>query len=410
MSNGSNDAVAPNAQRLLWAGFMAILAAGMGFSIRGGILTQWANKFGFTMTELGTITGGGLTGAGIIILAGAFMADKVGYGKLMALAFVTHFVSAVLTLAAGPAFLAGGKPLAFQCLYWGMFLFAVGNGICEAVVNPLVATLFPKNKTHYLNILHAGWPGGLIIGGLVSYFMNPDGAEPVSWQVQMTLFLLPVVLYGLMLLGQRFPRSEASEAGVSYGVIESLRAARPQLKFLELAHRLDRDTSGLLILTKKRAALTAIHAALREGRLRKRYLALVKGKWKGDARRVSLPLRKYLSGSGERRVSVDATGRESQTLFRRKRAFRDCTLLWAELLTGRTHQIRVHLAHLGHPVLGDDKYGDFELNREIARTGLRRMFLHAAELELEHPLSGQKLKLDSPLPVALARFLDSLPA
>lgn len=219
MSNGSNDAVAPNAQRLLWAGFMAILAAGMGFSIRGGILTQWANKFGFTMTELGTITGGGLTGAGIIILAGAFMADKVGYGKLMALAFVTHFVSAVLTLAAGPAFLAGGKPLAFQCLYWGMFLFAVGNGICEAVVNPLVATLFPKNKTHYLNILHAGWPGGLIIGGLVSYFMNPDGAEPVSWQVQMTLFLLPVVLYGLMLLGQRFPRSEASEAGVSYGVM-----------------------------------------------------------------------------------------------------------------------------------------------------------------------------------------------
>ena len=198
-------------------------------------------------------------------------------------------------------------------------------------------------------------------------------------------------------------------SGVSYGVIESLRAARPQLKFLELAHRLDRDTSGLLILTKKRAALTAIHAALREGRLRKRYLALVKGKWKGDARHVSLPLRKYLSGSGERRVSVDATGRESQTVFRRKRAFRDCTLLWAELLTGRTHQIRVHLAHLGHPVLGDDKYGDFELNRAVAKTGLKRMFLHAAELELEHPLSGEKLKLASPLPDALARFLDSQP-
>ena len=137
----------------------------------------------------------------------------------MALAFVTHFVSAVLTLAAGPVFAAGGKPWAFQCLFWGMFLFAVGNGICEAVVNPLVATLFPKNKSHYLNILHAGWPGGLIIGGLISYFMNPDGAEPVAWQIQMTLFLIPVVLYGLMLLGQRFPKSEASEAGVSYGVM-----------------------------------------------------------------------------------------------------------------------------------------------------------------------------------------------
>ena len=217
MSNGGTDAAAPNAQRLLWAGFMAILAAGVGFSIRAGILNQWADQFGFTMTELGQITGGGLTGFGIIILAGAFIADKVGYGKLMALAFLTHFVSAVLTLAAGAAFASGGKPAAFQCLYWGMFLVAVGNGICEAVVNPLVASLFPKNKAHYLNILHAGWPGGLIIGGLLSYFMNPDKAVPVGWQIQMSMFMLPVVFYGLMLLGQKFPKSEAGAAGVSYG-------------------------------------------------------------------------------------------------------------------------------------------------------------------------------------------------
>lgn len=217
MSNEGNDAVAPNAQRLLWAGFMAILAAGVGFSIRAGILNQWAEQFGFTMTELGAITGGGLTGFGIIILAGAFIADKVGYGKLMALAFLTHLISAILTLAAGTAFASGGKDAAFQCLYWGMFLFAVGNGICEAVVNPLVATLFPKNKTHYLNILHAGWPGGLIVGGLLSYFMNPDKATPVAWQIQMSIFMAPVVLYGLMVLGQKFPKSEAGEAGVSYG-------------------------------------------------------------------------------------------------------------------------------------------------------------------------------------------------
>lgn len=217
MSNGGNDAAAPNAQRLLWAGFMAILAAGVGFSIRAGILNQWAEQFGFTMTELGAITGGGLTGFGIIILVGAFIADKVGYGKLMALAFLTHFVSAVLTLAAGAAFTSGGKAAAFQCLYWGMFLFAVGNGICEAVVNPLVASLFPKSKTHYLNILHAGWPGGLIVGGLLSYFMNPDGAKHVDWKIQMSIFMVPVILYGVMLLGQRFPKSEAGAAGVSYG-------------------------------------------------------------------------------------------------------------------------------------------------------------------------------------------------
>lgn len=219
MTDGKSEGIAPNAQRLLWAGFMAILAAGVGFSVRGAILTQWAQKYGFTMTELGNITGGGLTGAGIIILVGAVIADKVGYGKLMALAFLSHFASAVVTLAAGTAYSMGGKDAAFWCLYCGMFLFAVGNGICEAVVNPLVATLFPTNKTHYLNILHAGWPGGLIIGGLIAYFMNPDKAKPVDWMVQMSLFLIPVLLYGVMILGQRFPKSEASHAGVHYGVM-----------------------------------------------------------------------------------------------------------------------------------------------------------------------------------------------
>jgi len=207
----------PNAQRLLWAGFMAILAAGVGFSIRAGILGQWAEQYGFTQTELGAITGGGLTGFGIIILLSSLIADRIGFGPLMLAAFVMHLVSAGLTLATGAAFAAGGKPLAFQCLFWGMFLFAIGNGIAEAVVNPLVATLFPRNKTHYLNILHAGWPGGLILGGLASYFMAGSAdAKPVDWRIQISLFLIPVVLYGLMMLGQRFPKSEASSSGVSY--------------------------------------------------------------------------------------------------------------------------------------------------------------------------------------------------
>jgi len=222
MSTGQVETTAPNAQRLLWAGFMAILAAGVGFSIRGGILGDWGEQFGFTQGDLGKITGGGLTGFGIIILIGALLADKLGYGTLMVLAFLSHLASAILTLAATPIFNSmgglesggdGAKGAAYQCLFWGMFLFAIGNGIAEAVVNPLVATLFPKNKTHYLNILHAGWPGGLIIGGLLSYFM----VGKVGWEIQMGLFLIPTILYGAMLLGQKFPRSEASESGVSYG-------------------------------------------------------------------------------------------------------------------------------------------------------------------------------------------------
>lgn len=220
----SNETTAPNAYRLLWAGFMAILAAGVGYSVRGGILGQWANQFGFTMTELGTITGGGLTGFGIVIIISSLVADKLGYGKLMAGAFLLHIVSAGLTFAAPAAYASGGKDAAFQCLFWGMFLFAIGNGLCEAVVNPLTATLFPKNKTHFLNILHAGWPAGLVLGSLASFFMaaktNEAGdviAPPVDWMVQMSLFLIPVILYGLMVLGQKFPKSEAESAGVTLG-------------------------------------------------------------------------------------------------------------------------------------------------------------------------------------------------
>ncbi len=212
--------VAPNAYRLLWAGFMAIMASGVGFSIRAGILGQWANQYGFTQTELGQITGGGLTGFGIIILLSALIADRIGYGTLMISAFVMHIASAALTLA---ALTTTSKPVAFQFLFWGMFLFAVGNGICEAVVNPLVATLFPKNRTHFLNILHAGWPAGLVVGGLVAAVMAGDPLfgvklmdKPVPWQYQISLFLVPVAFYGIMLLGQSFPKSEASQQGVSF--------------------------------------------------------------------------------------------------------------------------------------------------------------------------------------------------
>ena len=222
MSNGNQNGTAPNAHRLLWAGFMAILAAGVGFSVRAGILGQWAEQFGFTMTELGAITGGGLTGFGIVIIATSLVADKIGYGKLMLLAFFLHLVSALITLAAPWAFALGGKGQAFLCLSLGMFLFSISNGLAEAVVNPLTAALFPKEKTHYLNILHAGWPAGLVVGGLASAVMaakvDENGAviqNAVDWKIQMSLFLIPVVIYGVMLLGQRFPKSEAAAAGAT---------------------------------------------------------------------------------------------------------------------------------------------------------------------------------------------------
>jgi 23S rRNA pseudouridine955/2504/2580 synthase len=223
---------------------------------------------------------------------------------------------------------------------------------------------------------------------------------------------LPIVFEDAALLVIDKPAGVAVHggSGVSFGVIERLRHGRPRAPFLELVHRLDRDTSGLLLVAKKRSALVALHAALREGRVRKRYLVLVRGAWKRGAREVVLPLRKYLTGSGERRVNVAPGGQESRTRFAPVRAWDGFTLLAADLDTGRTHQIRVQLAHLGLPVVGDDKYGDFELNRQVAKHGLKRMFLHAAGLVFEHPASGESVAFEAPLPPDLQRFLAGLDA
>ncbi len=197
-------------------------------------------------------------------------------------------------------------------------------------------------------------------------------------------------------------------SGVTFGVIEQLRGQRPQARFLELVHRLDRDTSGVLLLAKKRSALTALHAELRAGQVKKYYLVLVKGKWRNAKQAVRLNLHKYLLASGERRVAVKADGQESHTVFELKHAWRDYSLLRAELKTGRTHQIRVHLAHLGFPIAGDDKYGDFELNKQLARAGLKRMFLHATSVSFRHPGSGEKVVVEAPLPAELQGFLQTL--
>ncbi|RYE59207.1 MAG: RluA family pseudouridine synthase [Hyphomicrobiales bacterium] len=202
-------------------------------------------------------------------------------------------------------------------------------------------------------------------------------------------------------------------SGVSYGVIEQLRAARPDAKFLELVHRLDRETSGLLLIAKKRSALTNLHDQMREGTTDKRYLAAVVGDWTNKRQHVKLPLHKFSTPDGERRVVVQAGGQEAHTVFNLKRKWQGFALLEAELKTGRTHQIRVHLASSGFPILGDEKYGDFALNKQLQkatgeRGALKRMFLHAYQITFTHPDTGQPLTLRAPLPAECDRFLVSL--
>lgn len=202
-------------------------------------------------------------------------------------------------------------------------------------------------------------------------------------------------------------------SGIRFGVIERLRQERPQARFLELVHRLDRETSGILLIAKKRQALVTLHEQFRHNQIDKRYLACVWGAWPAPVRTVEFPLYKYLTAEGERRVRVQADGKPSKTIFRVLERFAGYVLLEAQLKTGRTHQIRVHLAQVNTPIVGDDKYGDFSLNREWARPGahpgLKRMFLHAYKLGLQHPVTGVALQFEAPLPQDCARFVQDCP-
>jgi 23S rRNA pseudouridine955/2504/2580 synthase len=197
-------------------------------------------------------------------------------------------------------------------------------------------------------------------------------------------------------------------SGINFGIIEQLRHARPEMHFLELVHRLDRDTSGILLLAKKRSALTALHEQLRAGHVQKYYLALVHGAWGRGRHEIRLPLHKYVLASGERRVSVREDGQTAHTRIQLRQSWADFSLLEAQLKTGRTHQIRVHLAHLGFPIAGDDKYGDFALNKALARQGLKRMFLHACKTVIVHPRSGESIAFEAPPPADLQGFLQRL--
>ena len=219
-------------------------------------------------------------------------------------------------------------------------------------------------------------------------------------------FKLPVLFEDEALLAIDKPSGLAVHggSGVAHGVIESLRSMRPDARFLELVHRLDRDTSGVLLVAKKRAALVAMHEALRGRDIDKRYLVGVKGRFRNLQQRVHVGLQERRNAAGEKFVAVVEGGQDSETVFRRLGRGARASLLEAELLTGRTHQIRAHLAHLKHPVLGDERYGDFELNKALRKEGLKRMFLHAARLSFAHPLTGEALAIASALPKDLERF------
>ncbi|MBI3867969.1 MAG: MFS transporter [Verrucomicrobia bacterium] len=191
---------------------MAILAAGIGFAIRGAIFSDWVEKFNFTGLEVGLINGAGFTGFCFGIIVGGVIVDKVGYGKLVAAAFAFHVLSAFVTFGATDGM---ATKTAFVYLWAGTFLFAVANGTLEAVANPLVATLFPNNRTHYLNILHASWPAGMVLGGLIHTALGEN--MNLGWKLQLGCFLVPAVVYGVMFLGQSFPKSEASQKGLKLG-------------------------------------------------------------------------------------------------------------------------------------------------------------------------------------------------
>ena len=237
-----------------------------------------------------------------------------------------------------------------------------------------------------------------------------EAAEAPVPGKKLVALLNQCILYedeGILILNKPAGIAVHGGSGLSFGVIEILRAMRPQAPFLELVHRLDRDTSGCLIIAKKGSALRHLHKLLREDGMTKRYLALLRGAWHGGERRVTAPLRKNVLQSGERIVKVEADGKRSQTLFIPLRRWPAATLVEVVPFTGRTHQIRVHAAFLKQPIAGDEKYGDADFNRAMQEKGLRRLFLHAANLSFTSA-SGQHIEASAPLEPDLQNLVDAL--
>lgn len=230
----------------------------------------------------------------------------------------------------------------------------------------------------------------------------------VSPHLQKVAALTDAILYEdehILVLNKPSGTAVHGGSGLSFGVIEGLRALRPEARFLELVHRLDRDTSGILLVAKKRSALRSLHEQLREKDMQKDYLALVRGQWQSHVKAVQAPLLKNILQSGERIVRVNSEGKASETRFKVEERYEFATLVRCSPITGRTHQIRVHTLHAGHPIAFDDRYGDRDFDRQLAGTGLNRLFLHAAALKFTHPNTGEVMRVEAPLDAQLKHCL-----
>jgi 23S rRNA pseudouridine955/2504/2580 synthase len=224
-------------------------------------------------------------------------------------------------------------------------------------------------------------------------------------------FLQQRIIYeddALIVLNKPSGMAAHGGSGLSYGVIEAMRKARPDIKHLELVHRLDKDTSGCMLLAKKRSMLHTLHAYLRESKMTKTYMLLVKGRWRGGVKKVDLGLLKNRLSSGERIVKVSDIGKDALTVFKPIAIFANASLLEAQIFTGKTHQIRVHAAYIGYPVAGDDKYGDQQFNKAMTQFGLKRLFLHAASVKFRLPDVDQEVLFTAPMDLALSNVLEQL--
>ena len=235
--------------------------------------------------------------------------------------------------------------------------------------------------------------------------------DAVSPHLQKVAALTNAILYEddhILILNKPSGTAVHGGSGLSFGVIEGLRALRPEARFLELVHRLDRDTSGVLLVAKKRSALRSLHEQLRDKGMQKDYLALVRGQWQSHVKVVQAPLLKNILKSGERMVKVSSEGKPSETRFKVEERFGFATLVRCSPVTGRTHQIRVHTLHAGHPIAFDDRYGDREFDSQLNGSGLGRLFLHAAALRFTHPATGETIRIEAPLDNELKQCLTFL--
>lgn len=230
------------------------------------------------------------------------------------------------------------------------------------------------------------------------------GARQLDW-------LQNAILYeddNLLVINKPSGLAVHGGSGISLGVIECLRQARPQARFLELVHRLDRETSGCLLLAKKRSTLRYLHQLFREDGVKKTYIALLKGQWQGKTKHIKEPLRKNTLSSGERLVRVDANGKYAHSIFKPLEVFKSVSLVQVILKTGRTHQIRVHSAHIEHPIVGDEKYGDKQFNKFLRKHNIKRLFLHAQSIAFIHPDTQKQLLVTAPLEPTLVDALENL--